>query len=116
MRKFYTMDETGMRNTHMTNRLKQFSKEVFEFTKRYDSRNVNESSDSLQKDFSACRLLVISHFEIEKYGAIDYIFGLNKIYLLQYANPEDAYCAYTKYLLNPDVLYVEPDKVITFTH
>ena len=56
--KFYTMDETGMRNTHMTNRLKQFSKEIFEFTKRYDSRNVNESNDTLQKDFSACRLLV----------------------------------------------------------
>ena len=35
MRKFYTMDETGMQNTHMTNRLKQFSKEVFEFTKHY---------------------------------------------------------------------------------
>lgn len=110
--KFYTMDETGMRNTHMTNRLKQFSKEVFEFTKRYDSRNVNESNDALEKDFLACRLLVISHSEIEKYGAIDYIFGLNKIYLLQYANPEDAYCAYTKYLLNPDIIYVEPDKVI----
>jgi hypothetical protein len=45
------MDETGMQNTHITNRLKQFSKEVFEFTKRYDSRNVNESDDSLQKDF-----------------------------------------------------------------
>ncbi|MBR6552200.1 MAG: hypothetical protein IKT89_05105 [Clostridia bacterium] len=28
MRKFYTMDETGMQNTHITNRLKQFSKEV----------------------------------------------------------------------------------------
>ena len=54
------MEETGMQNTHITNRLKQFSKEVFEFTKRYDSRNVNESNDTLQKDFSACRLLVIS--------------------------------------------------------
>ena len=54
----YTMVETGMRNRRMTNRLKQFSKEVFEFAKHYDSRNVNESDDSLQKDFSACRLLV----------------------------------------------------------
>ena len=101
-----------MQNTHITNRLKQFSKEVFEFTKHYDSRNVNESNDALEKDFSACRVLVISNSEIEKYGAIDYIFGLDKIYLLQYANPEDAYCAYTKYLLNPDIIYVEPDKVI----
>lgn len=47
-----------MQNTHMTNRLKQFSKEIFEFTKRHDSRNVNESNDALGKDFSACRLLV----------------------------------------------------------
>lgn len=101
-----------MQNTHMTNRLKQFSKEVFEFTKHYDSRNVNECNDALGKDFSDCRLLVISTTEFEKYGAIDYIFGLNKIYLLQYANPEDTYCAYMKYLLNPDILYVEPDKVI----
>ena len=54
----YTMVETGMQNTHMTNGLKQFSKEVFEFTKHYDSQNVNESTDTLEKDFSACRLLV----------------------------------------------------------
>ncbi len=101
-----------MQTTNITNRIKKFSKEVFEFTKRYDSLNVGESNDTPEKDFSSCRLLVISKMEIEKHSAIDYIFGLDKIYLLQYKNPYDTYCAYMKYLLNPDILYVEPDKVI----
>lgn len=101
-----------MQTTNISNKLKQFSKEVFEFTKHYDSRNVNESNDTLEKDFSACRLLVISKMEIDKYGATDYIFGADNIYLLQYANYYDTYRAYLKYLKNPDILYVEPDKIL----
>ena len=101
-----------MQSTHKANKLKQFSKKVFEFTRHYGFLNVGESENNVKKDFSSCRLFVISISEIEKHGAIDYIFGLDNIYLLQYANSDDTYCAYIKYLQNPNVICVEPDKVI----
>ncbi len=101
-----------MQTTHITSELKKFSKEVFEFTKHYDLKNISEEKNTLLKKFSSCRLLVISNSEIEKQGAIDYISGLNRIHLLQYANPHDAYCAYMRYIKNQAILYIEPDKLI----
>lgn len=100
-----------MQKTQKTTKLKLFSKEVFEFIKHYKSQST-PGLNILQKDFSACRLLVISNSEIDKYGAIDYIFGFDNIYLLQYANCNDTCRAYLKYIQNPDILYVEPDRVI----
>ena len=93
-------------------RLKSFSKKVFEFIKYHNSKNENHNIDTGEKDFSSARLIVISNTKFDKYGAIDYIFGLNNIYILQYENSEKATFAYTKYLENPDIIYVEPDRVI----
>ena len=81
-------------------------------TKSNSSITENHNIDTGEKDFSSARLIVISNTKFDKYGAIDYIFGLNNIYILQYENSEKATFAYTKYLENPDIIYVEPDRVI----
>lgn len=105
------MDEMMMQKTQKTTKLKLFSKEVYEFIKYYKSQDVI-GTNILRKDFSACRLLVISNSKIDKYGAIDYISGFDNIYLLQFENCNDTCRAYLNYIENPDVLYVEPDKFI----
>lgn len=93
-------------------KLKSFSEEVSKFIKYHNSKNGNHTSDTGEKDFSSARLIVSSNTKFDKYGAIDCIFGFNNIYILQYENSEKAAFAYTKYLENPDIIYVEPDRVI----
>ncbi len=87
-------------------KLKSFSEEVSKFIKYYNSKSI------IGKDFSSTRLIVISNTDFDKLGAIDCIFGLNNIYILQYENFEKATFAYTQYLKNPDIIYAEFDRVI----
>jgi len=99
-------------NSLKSKNLKLFSNKVFEFIKYHNSKSKNHNNENITKVFSSARLIVITNNKFNKYSAIDYVFGFNNIYILQYENPEKAAFAYTKYLEDPDIIYVEPDRVI----
>lgn len=99
-------------NNIKSGELKFFSKEVFEFVKYYNSKSFLKIGNAPQRYFSSKRLIVISNTEIEKYGAVDYVFGYGNIYILQYSSVEETYYAYMQYNKNPAVIYVEPDVTI----
>ena len=76
--------------------------------------NLEETEDEivLSKEFYSKRLIVKSYNQIDLCGAIDYVFGFDYLWVLQYETEEETKNAFDYYSNCDDVIGVYPDCVV----